>query len=160
LSLGGGISLNDLSLRHVGKDLVINLGRSDSMTLRDWYAGNANRNLVNLQIIHEARDKHSTSLQAEQFDFRNLVAQFDSATATQSLGSSWSVMKARLDTHLDTDVDGHIAALGGDLSFDYAVNGSYNLSQSEAGNVLRNPAFGLVAQAHLQHADGSSYRAS
>lgn len=160
LSLGGGISLSDLSLKHVGKDLVIGLGRSDSMTLRDWYAGNTNRNLVNLQIIHETSVKHSTSLQVEQFDFRNLVAQFDSAAASQSLGSSWSVMKARLDSHLDTNADGHIAALGGDLSFDYAAHGSYNLTQSEAGNILRNPAFGLAAQSHLQHADVGAYRGS
>ncbi len=160
LSLGGGITLNDLSLQHVGKDLVIGLGRSDSMTLRDWYAGNANRNLVNLQIIQEAKANHSTSLQIEQFDFSKLVTQFDSATASRTMNSSWSVMKAKLDTHLDTDIDGHIAALGGDLSFDYAAHGSYTLSQSEAGNVLRNPAFGLVAQGHLQHTDSGAFRAN
>ena len=112
------------------------------------------------QLFQEAKANHSTSLQIEQFDFSKLVTQFDSATASRTMNSSWSVMKAKLDTHLDTDIDGHIAALGGDLSFDYAAHGSYTLSQSEAGNVLRNPAFGLVAQGHLQHTDSGAFRAN
>lgn len=163
LSLGGGINLNDLSLQHVGKDLVIGLGRSDSMTLRDWYAGNANRNLVNLQIIHETTVNRTTTLQADQFDFRNIVAQFDSATASRTMSSSWSLMKAKLDTHLGGDLGvNNKAAIGGDLSFDYAVNHDFTLSESAAGDVLRNPAFGVLAQSHQQRFDGSNayYRAS
>lgn len=163
LSLGGGITLNDLSLQHVGKDLVVGLGRSDSLTLRDWYAGNANRNLVNLQIIHEATANRMTTLQADQFDFRNIVTQFDSATASRAMGSSWSLMKARLDTHLSPDLGANNkAALGGDLAFDYAVNHDFTLSGSAAGDVLRNPAFGVLAQSHQQRFDSSNayYRAS
>ena len=163
LSLGGGITLNDLSLQHVGKDLVIGLGRSDSMTLRDWYAGTANRNLVNLQIIHEATVNRTSTLLADQFDFRNIVAQFDTATASKTMGSSWSLMKARLDTHLEGELGiNNKAAIGGDLSFDYAVNHDFTLSESAAGSVLRNPAFGVLAQSHQQRFDGSNayYRAS
>ena len=163
LSLGGGITLNDLSLQQVGKDLVIGLGRSDSMSLRGWYDGNANRNLVNLQIIHEASANRMSTLLADQYDFANIVAQFDMATASRTLGSSWSLMKAKLDTHLGAEFGvNNKAALGGDLSFDYAVNRDFTLSQSAAGDVLRNPAFGVLTQSHQQRFDGSNayYRAS
>ncbi len=146
LSLGGGIKLKDLSLRHVGNDLIIDIGRSDRITWRDWYANSVNHNDQTLQIITETTKDCDTIYQAEKYNFSKLISNFD-ANNNPTSKSSWSLMQAALDAHLVGD---QMAALGGELSFDYAVNGSMTLSQTGVGEVIHQPNFASIEQQRLQ----------
>lgn len=152
LSLGHGIGLSDLSLRHVGQDLVLDIGRKDRLTLKDWYRSQDNHNLVTLQIVDDLRQKKHGEIATGRIDFVKVAKQFDAAVAIQPRMSAWSLMNAQLDAHLGT---GDGLAIGGDLAFDYARTSSITLSQSETGAVLRQPLFGTVPQAHVGVLHGS-----
>ena len=154
LSLGGGIKLKDLSLRHVGNDLIIDIGRSDRITWRDWYLNSANHNDQTLQIISETTKNCDTVYQAEKYNFSELVSNFDSKNSNSATKSSWSLMQAALDAHLVGD---QMAALGGELSFDYAANGNMTLSQTGVGEVIRQPNFASIEQQRLQTTNKSYY---
>jgi len=132
LSLGDGIGLTDLSLSHVGNDLVVNIGAADSITLSDWYAGN--HAITDLQLIsqvvsasnthghesssHDNKSHDSKSkLNVIHLDFSNLVGQFDASAVTDV----WSLTNAKLDKHLEK-TNGQV--LGGEISTAYATTGS------------------------------------
>ena len=54
LSLGGGIKYADVALRKAGNDLVVDVGATEQLTLRDWYLATSNRHVVNLQMVVDA----------------------------------------------------------------------------------------------------------
>ena len=134
LSLGGGIKYADLSLKKSGNDLVLSTAASgaDSISIKDWYVsaatGTTNKTVNRLQVVTVGGDYNATSTDktknqtVEVFDFGKLVAAFDSARATKaSNGNGWAVMNSMLDAHLQGT---STAALGGDLAYQYATQGS------------------------------------
>jgi hypothetical protein len=127
ISLGGGVRYADLTLAKTGNDLVLNVGEGDSMTIKNWYSGNGAKPVDKLQVITVGGDYDASStdktrnLKTEAFDFGRLVQQFDAARASDaSNAGGWAVMNSLLDAHLQGS---NTAALGGDLSFQYATSG-------------------------------------
>jgi Ca2+-binding RTX toxin-like protein len=152
LSLGGGISESDLSLSKINNDLVLNIGSSGSITLRDWYAGTANHSFGTLQLLQNASPDFSPGSEnlllngpVEQFDFSNLVLQFDQARASDANLKSWALGHGLLDAHL---ANSETTAIGGDLAF---YSGTYGyprgLPIAALVGTLSDPEFGHSAQA-------------
>lgn len=149
LSLGGGIRYNDLSLSKSGKDLVVHVGESDGLVLKDWYAGN--RSLLNLQLIVEANadfDASSTdrlyNRKVQSFDFLGLVSAFDQARASNRGLTTWAITNALLQFHLSGADD---VAVGGDLAYWYGRNRTLaGMSLAAAQQIIGTPGFG--AEAH------------
>jgi Ca2+-binding RTX toxin-like protein len=128
LSLGHGIRYTDLKLLKTGNDLVLDMGEGDSMTLRGWYTSNENKGIGKLQVVTVGGDYDATSTdktrnrQIEVFDFTKLVQKFDAARSASVVpATGWAVMNSLLDAHLQGS---NTAALGGDLSYQYATSGS------------------------------------
>jgi len=127
LSLGGGISYQDLALSRNATDLVLDAGNEQSITLKDWYAEGMARTAINLQLIAEAMASFDASsadpllnAKVQTFDFDMLVGQFDAAWAANNAVDHWRVMDSLLQAHLASSNDG---ALGGDLAYQYGING-------------------------------------
>jgi Putative Ig domain/RTX calcium-binding nonapeptide repeat (4 copies) len=127
LSLGKGIRYADLKLSKDGYDLMLSTGAGESVTLRNWYAS-TNRGIGRLQVVTVGGDYNATSSdvtknnQVEVFDFGKLVQRFDAARATNStVANGWAVMNSLLSTHIGGS---DTAAIGGDLSFQYATTGN------------------------------------
>jgi hypothetical protein len=148
LSLGGGIDADRLSFKQNGQDLILETGGSDRITFKDWYAGEANRNFVTLQLVDDGgRGWHrgeTFDQQVETFDFRALTDRFDAARAATPRLSSWSLMNGLLDAHLSGSDE---AALGGELAARYAQEGALAMAPGAVQEVLRDPRFGTQAQA-------------
>ncbi|MFZ5511915.1 MAG: Ig-like domain-containing protein [Pseudomonadota bacterium] len=142
LSLGGGIEAEDLRFRRSGQDLVLDAGRGDRITFKDWYALEANRNFVTLQLIDDGW-RAPSGRKADRFDFRALVEAFDAAQAAQPRLSAWSLMNGLLDAHLGGSDQ---AALGGELAVRYAQDSLLTMSPGAVQQVLRDPGFGSQAQ--------------
>ncbi|MGH8832758.1 MAG: hypothetical protein ACREXV_16980, partial [Polaromonas sp.] len=128
VSLGHGIRYADLTLAKAGNDLVLNASQGDSMTLKNWYVGNNAKTIEKLQVITVGGDYDATSTdktrnkQVEVFDFSKLVQKFDAArTVNAANANGWAAMNSLLDAHLQGS---DAAALGGDLSYQYATTGS------------------------------------
>jgi hypothetical protein len=80
----------------------------------------------------------------EQFDFQALVAAYDAARTADPLLDRWTLMNALLDAHLAGSDD---AALGGDLAYQYGLNGSLaGIATNAAHDVLGSAQFGTQAQ--------------
>ncbi len=123
----GGIAYTDMRMSRSGSDLVLGLGQGESMVLKDWYAGNKARSVEKLQVVISAADYAPTAgdvirdQRVEVFDFARLVQGFDAArTADAGNAAGWGVMNGLLDAHLQGS---DTAALGGDLSYQYASGG-------------------------------------
>lgn len=158
VSLGGGIRYSDLALSKQGNNLVLQVGNSEDLTFKDWYASPANHSVTGLQVIVEAMNGFNPGTdplygnKIERFDFNRIVQKFDQARAsTPGSANNWAVMNALLDAHLagsDTD------AIGGDLAYRYGLNGSLSgIGVNAAQTVLANAQFGVAPQA-LQSLQG------
>ena len=136
LSLGAGIKYADLKLAKSGNDLVLSTASSastsDSLTLKNWYAaaptGLTNKTVNRLQVVTLGGDYSAASTDktknqtVEVFDFGKLVTAFDVSRVTKpGNANGWAVMNNLLDAHL---AGSSISALGGDLAFQYATQGS------------------------------------
>jgi Ca2+-binding RTX toxin-like protein len=149
LSLGNGISYDDLSLSKNGNDLIVNAGADDHLVFKNWYGGKDN--VVNLQVILDATaafDANSSdplhNKKVQNFDFRGLVSAFDAAQAQTPGLSSWALTNALLQFHLSGSDD---AALGGDLAYFYGKNGTLDgVSLQSAQQTIGAPGFGSDAQ--------------
>lgn len=149
LSLGGGLTYDDLSLSRNGDDLVLNTGGNDAVVLKDWYAGKDN--VLNLQLVLDATnefDVHSQdplyNSKVQTFDFLGLVGRLDQALAQSPGLTSWAVTNALLQFHLSA---AHDAALGGDLAYGYGKSGGLTgISLQAAQQVIGAPGFGSDAQ--------------
>ena len=126
LSLGG-IRYADIVLSKSGNDLVLGVGQGESVTLKDWYAGGNAKPVEKLQVVTVGADYDPSSTdktrnkQVEVFDMAKLVQRFDAARAANGANANgWAVMNGLLDAHLQGS---DTAALGGDLSFQYATSG-------------------------------------
>ena len=147
ISLGGGIRLADLALSKAGNDLVLDTGGGDSIRIQGWYAHGSQR-VDLLQLITVGGDYDPTSgdravnRKVELFDFARVVHSFDAARAKGVTNDSgWAAMNSLLDAHL---IGTDCAALGGDLSFQYATQGSLTgVSLSGAQASLRAGASDL-----------------
>ena len=135
LSLGAGIRYSDIRLSKSGSDLVVNLGQSDSMTLKDWYLGtnNARKSVTKLQVVTGAAggDYNASSnnrllnKQVVAFDFLRLVQRFDQARAANANLLDWAVASGLDAVYLQGS---DTQALGGDLSYLYATQYAQNSS--------------------------------
>ena len=127
ISLGGGINFADLALRQSGNDLILEVGVSDQITFRDWYASADNQGVEKLQLISESikhDDDHGSKHESDHaklranvqvLDFGELVEQFEESGATDR----WSLSNAELDRHLEHSND-DVDAVGGALAGLYA----------------------------------------
>jgi Ca2+-binding RTX toxin-like protein len=152
LSLGGNFAYTDLSLQKNGNDLMLDLGSSDAVVFKDWYVSPANQNIVNLQVIDQAMSDYapgSTDLlrnnSVENFDFQNVVTEFNQAIAADPALSGWSLTNALLDSHLSGSDS---AALGGDLAYEYGVRGNLTgFDAAAAEGTLSSSQFATAPQA-------------
>ena len=152
ISLGNDIHYADLSLSKSGNDLVLDLGQGDSITMQDWYAGASHRGIKRLQFVDagsayasssQGSDAHSacqTGKDAvEIFDFGKLVANFNATRTCEPAINQWSVMDGLLRAHLSGS---DRAAIGADLSYQFAVNGSLSgMSVNAMQGLLSSSAF-------------------
>lgn len=146
------VSYRDISLRKNGTDLIVDLGGNSQVTLKSWYATEANRNFDTLQIVSSEDDydfgRHGWEVEEtphiETFDFKALVDAFDVAKASNPRLNAWNAMNTMLQEHLNTS---NSMALGGDLAFAYAKEGDLSrMSIGAAQDTLSSPAFGVTAQ--------------
>ena len=149
ISLGGNFAYSDLSLAKTGNNLILKMGTTDQITLKDWYASGAtNKSVVNLQVVAEAMQGFSLGSadnlrnnKIENFNFTNLVAAFDAAGAS----TNWQLTDARLTTHLLAGSDS--AAIGGDLTYQYGKNSNLTgMGSLNAQSVIAATNFGQTAQ--------------
>ncbi|NWF86190.1 MAG: hypothetical protein HXY18_20460, partial [Bryobacteraceae bacterium] len=151
LSLGGGIRYEDLALRKSANDLVLETSATEQLTFKNWYAATENQGFVTLQVIAEAMAGYDQSGadplrddKVETFSFAALVNVFDAARAADPMITRWEVMNALLDAHLAGSDD---AALGGDLAYQYGLNGTLaGIGTAAAQDVLGASQFGTQAQ--------------
>jgi hypothetical protein len=117
------------------------------MTFADWYSSTSNRSVATLQAIVEASTDYDPmssdpllNKKVATFDFLGIVDYFDQAGNP----SNWEVADALLDQHLaSTDTE----ALGGDLSYQYGLNGSLaGLALTPVQNIMGSAQFGSSAQ--------------
>jgi Ca2+-binding RTX toxin-like protein len=147
LSLGKGITYADLLFTKSSNDLILGTGTSEQITFKDWYAGVNNRSIANLQIVIEGTsdyDANSANQLAnkkiEQFDFGGLVARFDQARVANPALSNWALSSSLLEFYLNSS---DTAAIGGDLAYLYAKNGSLSdVSMAPAQALLAGSSFG------------------
>ncbi len=129
VSIGKGIDFADLTLSKAGNNLLFGMGQGDSITLKNWYLGQLYHGVGRLQVITSAAggDDEASAVDALQdhaveiFDFGKLVQKFDEVRAENSSLDQWAVMGGLLDAHLSGS---NTAAIGGDLSYQYGVNGT------------------------------------
>lgn len=149
LSLGGNFAYSDLSLTKTGNDLILKMGATDQLTLKDWYLSSpTNKSVINLQVVAEAIQGFSLGSadnlrnnKIENFNFTNLVAAFDTAGAI----ANWQLTDARLTTHLLAGSD--TAAIGGDLAYQYGKNSNLTgMGSLNAQSVIAAASFGQTAQ--------------
>ena len=152
LSLGGGIAYRDLKFSKSGNDLVLSTGNDEGMAFVNWYAGSANRNVLDLQVVAEAMAGFNAgsadalfSRKVQDFDFKGLVGAFDTARASKPGLTSWALTGALTQFHL-TGSDS--AALGGDLAYQYGKNGTLaGVGMAPAQSIIGDAQFGAQAQA-------------
>ena len=147
LSLGGGIGYASLTFTKSGKNLVLKTGGTDQITFKDWYAQAGNRSVARLQVFTEAMPGYNPAggdtlldNKVEQFNFTALASAFDAAGQV----NGWALTNALLAAHLSGS---DTTALGGDLAYQYGVNGSLaGIGLSQTQQVLNAPQFGSTEQ--------------
>jgi len=152
ISLGGGIDYQDLAMSKSGRDLILDTGLStgsgkahDQIILKDWFAGTANRSVVNLQIVLDNMTYNPVvNQQVQRFDFTALAKSFDQALGTNPTLAAWNLTDSLLTSHLaSSDTE----ALGGDLAYQYNLNGSLaGMGVASAQAVISDTNFGTSAQ--------------
>jgi Ca2+-binding RTX toxin-like protein len=151
LSLGGNLNYGALALRVVGSDLVLDTGASESLTFKSWYTGTTNKSMLTLQVIAEAMAGFNPTggnalldNKVESFNFQGLVNAFDSARAANPGLSSWALTSGLAQFQLSGS---DTAALGGDLAYQYGLNGTLaGIGFNKAQDVLTSAQFGTQAQ--------------
>lgn len=151
LSLGGGISFTDLGFRKPGRNLILDIGNGDQITLADWYRDTGNRSVVSLQMITDAMADFDSSAtdpllnnRVEQFDFIGLVERFDQESKANPRLTQWQLASALLDFHVAGSDD---SALGGNLAYQYGHGGNADaIDLATAREVLHDAHFGTTQQ--------------
>jgi len=145
LSLGGGIRYEDLSLRRSGNDLILETGNgNDRITFEKWYAGKKYQAVSKLQVVSEATPAGSTGDKIDVYDFTGLVSAYDAARKHHPGLSKWTLSDAQTQFHLGGSDS---AALGGDLAYQYGVNGTLaGIAVNAAQGTLGASQFGKQVQ--------------
>jgi len=148
LSLGGGIQYANLTLSKSGNNLILATGNSDQITLQNWYSGN--QSVANLQLVLDASTYDAGSSdpllnqQVQDFDFAALSQAFDQALANNPALTAWALTDSLLSAHLSGS---DTAALGGDLAYQYNLNGTLaGIGLASAQTVINDASFGTAAQ--------------
>lgn len=151
LSLGHGITYADLFLSKNANDLILLTGGGEQVTFKDWYASVNNHSVANLQIVIEGTSDYISTSNSqlnkhkiERFNFDGLVTAFDQARATTPDLSTWGLSSALLNYYITS---GDTSAIGGDLTYQYAMNGNLStMSMTPALVLLTGAAFGNSGQ--------------
>jgi len=150
LSLGGGINYANLTMSKSGTSLVIGTGIGDQITMQNWYTGTTNHSIANLQLVLDATAYNASSTdpllnqQVQSFDFALLAQNFDQALAANPTLTSWAMTNSLLSAHLASS---DTAALGGDLAYQYNLNGTLaGIGMASAQTVMNDANFGVAAQ--------------
>ncbi len=152
LSLGGaGLSYASLTFQKSGNALVLNVSATDRITFANWYSGSANRNVLNLQVVAEAMAGFNPTggnalldNKVEEFNFQGLVNAFDAARAANPSLTSWALINGLAQFQL---AGSDTAALGGDLAYQYGLNGTLaGIGFDKAQDVVTGAGFGTQAQ--------------
>jgi len=151
LSLGGGIDYSNLAFSKSGNNLILNTGGTNSITFVNWYAGVANQNFVTLQVLEQAANTYNPNSTnalynsaVEEFNFTQLVNDFNAALAATPSLTNWSLMNTLLNDHLSGS---NTTALGGDLAYYDGLNGNLTgMNLATAVTTLQNATFGKTAQ--------------
>lgn len=133
-----------------GNNLILNAGNGDQIIMQNWYKGTNNHSIANLQLVLDAGSYNAGSAdpllnqQVQDFNFAALAQAFDQALAANPTLSSWSMTNALLDAHLSGS---NTAALGGDLAYQYNLNGSLaGIGLASAQTVINDASFGVSPQ--------------
>jgi VCBS repeat-containing protein len=152
ISLGGSaLSYANLTFQKTGNNLILNVSATDKITFTNWYAASANKNVLNLQVVAEAMAGFNPAggntlldNKVERFNFQNLVGAFDAALAANPGLSSWALTNGLTQFQL---AGSNTAALGGDLAYQYGLNGTLaGIGFNKAQDVLTSAQFGTQAQ--------------
>ena len=151
LSLGNGIRYADLRLTKNANDLTLVTGTHEHITFKDWYRDINHHSVATLQmIIEDSADYDATSVNAisntkvTQFNFTGLVSAFDQARTETATLKHWAMSSALADHYLDGS---DVAAIGGELAYQYARKGSWSsMSSTQMHALLADARFGLVSQ--------------
>jgi len=150
ISLGGGIQYVNLAMSKSGNNLIFSTGNGDQITLQNWYASTSNHSVANLQIVLDNATYNAASAdtllnqQVQTFNFAALATSFDQALAANPTLTAWSMTDALLTAHL---AGSDTAALGGDLAYQYNLNGSLTgIGLASAQTVMNDANFGTAPQ--------------
>jgi trimeric autotransporter adhesin len=149
LSLGGGISADDLSLTVDGEDIILHVGTADSIRLLDIlsYYKTDSLPFVTLQIIGSS---------VTTYDFNAVLAEFDAALTQDASNSNWSIANALTSNILSNSADAD-QTVGGNLAFQYATSGSLDaLTPDEIRATLSDADFGT--ELYVIHGGASNDR--
>jgi Ca2+-binding RTX toxin-like protein len=131
LSLGGGISADDLTLivDDVG-GLILNIGAADRIGLIFDTSGIG----ITLQIVGD---------DVRSYDFTAVIASFNEAVAQGTL-ATWSLQDILSANLISMSID---QLIGGELAYRYAHDGNLNgLTPAAIQDLLKDPDFGVTAQ--------------
>jgi Ca2+-binding RTX toxin-like protein len=149
LSIGGGVTYADMGLAKSGNHLIVKLGGTDQITLRDWYLGA--KSVLTLQVVAETMAGFNPGSgdpllneKMTQFDFQGLANAFDQARAQTPGLTSWALTNAIASFQLSgSDTE----ALGGDLAYSYGKNGNFaGVGYQPAQDTLGAANFGSSRQ--------------
>lgn len=152
LSLGG-IRISDVGLARESNDLLVKVaGTTDTIRMKDWYASANNQTLSTLQsIVDSTSDYDPTSpdplvnKRVVRWNFATLVNAFNAAYATNPALGDWAIPVETLNAAILGSSDSQ--ALGGDLAYRYAHDGSFSgLDFVTATAELEDASFGVTAQ--------------
>jgi Ca2+-binding RTX toxin-like protein len=174
ISLGGGTSLEGLSLSRRRDDLLLHTGGNgrgerrfgalfgggrngrDRLVLEDWYADGSSGQpeSATLQMVTEATDGYDPNADSERlshklnrYDFTKIVEAFDQTRDQQpgrGKGRRWEAMDAALANHLASSDS---EALGGELAHRYGAKGSLEgASRQTVLATLSDERFGETPQ--------------
>jgi Ca2+-binding RTX toxin-like protein len=151
VSLGKGILYSDLALTKSGSDLVLKVGQGEQISFRGWYSSADAHSVGTLQVVTAGgADYVAGSASAihdnlvEQFNFSALAARFDQLRVGQSASFIWN-LGSSLDAFSSGGSDN--AAIGADLAYQYALNGSLSaLSAMPALAIIGSASFGTGSQ--------------
>ncbi len=138
-----------MALQKSGNDLILDVGSTDSITLKNWYTGI--KDIVTLQVVETAMSdfNHGSSdilrnSNVETFDFQQMATAFDQALAANPSLTSWGMTDALLTAHLTSS---DTAALGGDLAYYYGAQGSFTgMNVTAAQSTLSSAQFATAPQ--------------
>lgn len=155
ISFGAGINVADLRLLRNGNDLRLDIGAGDVLQLKDWYLGADRHSVETLQFFMERGRNYnpggerSNDSKVQTFDLERLAASTDELRLRHSNPHQAQTGPNLASVYPDAFItSSKTAALGGDLSWQYAMTGNFAGDLfSGVQATLSSPQFGVSAQA-------------